>query len=101
MAKGFADTDSLCRELLADIRKKIFRPVYLLMGEEPFYPDMVCDAIIRNALDESEIQDIYDSESKTFSVVTVENGKITLQLEQELTAAPAEDAPAAEAPVQE
>ena len=54
MAKGFADTDSLCRELLADIRKKIFRPVYLLMGEEPFYPDMVCDAIIRNALDESE-----------------------------------------------
>ena len=54
MAKGFADTESLCRELLADIRKKIFRPVYLLMGEEPFYPDMVCDAIIRNALDESE-----------------------------------------------
>lgn len=54
MAKGFADIDSLCRELVADARKKIFRPVYLLMGEEPFYPDMVCEAIIRNALDESE-----------------------------------------------
>lgn len=54
MAKGFAETDALCREIVADARKKIFRPVYLLMGEEPFYPDMVCDAIIENALDESE-----------------------------------------------
>lgn len=54
MAKGFADIDSLCRELVADARKKIFRPVYLLMGEEPFYPDMVCDVIIANALDDSE-----------------------------------------------
>ena len=54
MAKGFAETDALCRELVADARKKIFRPVYLLMGDEPFYPDMVCDAIIQNALDESE-----------------------------------------------
>ena len=54
MAKGFADTDALCRELVAEARKKIFRPVYLLMGDEPFYPDMVCDAVIRNALDDSE-----------------------------------------------
>ncbi len=54
MAKGFADTDALCRELVAEARKKIFRPVYLLMGDEPFYPDTVCEAIIRNALEESE-----------------------------------------------
>lgn len=54
MSKGFSETDALCRELVADARKKIFRPVYLLMGEEPYYPDMVCDAIIDNALDESE-----------------------------------------------
>lgn len=54
MAKGFAETDSLCRELVSQARKKIFRPVYLLMGDEPFYPDMVCDAVIENALDESE-----------------------------------------------
>ena len=43
------------------------------------------------ALDESEIREIYDSESKTFSVLKVENGKITLQLDQELTAAPDQD----------
>ena len=54
MAKGYAETDAQCREIIADARRKIFRPVYLLMGEEPFYPDMVCDVIIANALDDSE-----------------------------------------------
>ncbi len=54
MAKGYAETDALCREIIADARRKVFKPVYLLMGEEPFYPDMVCEAIIENALDESE-----------------------------------------------
>ena len=54
MAKGFADTDAQCRRIVEDVRKGIFSPVYLLMGEEPYYPDMVCNAIIENALDESE-----------------------------------------------
>lgn len=54
MAKGYQETDTLCREIVADVRKGIFRPVYLLMGDEPYYVDMVCDAIIENALDESE-----------------------------------------------
>ena len=54
MAKGFAETDSLCRELVSQARNGIFKPVYLLMGDEPFYPDMVCEAVVQNALDESE-----------------------------------------------
>ena len=54
MAKGFADTDAQCRRILEDVRKGIFSPVYLLMGDEPYYPDLVCNAIIDNALDESE-----------------------------------------------
>ena len=54
MAKGFADTDAQCRKILEDVRKGIFSPVYLLMGKEPYYPDLVCNAIIENALDESE-----------------------------------------------
>lgn len=54
MAKGFIETDTLCREIVSDVRKGIFSPVYLLMGDEPYYVDMVCDAIIENALDESE-----------------------------------------------
>ena len=54
MAKGFQETDSLCREIVNDARRGVFRPVYLLMGDEPYYVDMVCDAILDNCLDESE-----------------------------------------------
>ena len=54
MAKGFQDTDSLCREIVNDARTGIFKPVYLLMGDEPYYVDMVCDAILEHCLDESE-----------------------------------------------
>ena len=54
MAKGFQDTDSLCREIVKDARNGVFKPVYLLMGDEPYYVDMVCDAILENCLDESE-----------------------------------------------
>ena len=54
MAKGFSDIDSLCRGLVEDARKGVFKMVYLLMGEEPYYVDMVCDAIVDNCIDESE-----------------------------------------------
>ena len=54
MAKGFQDTDSLCRGLVSDAQNGVFKPVYLLMGDEPYYVDMVCDAIIEHCLDESE-----------------------------------------------
>lgn len=40
--------------ILQDIRKKIFKPVYLLMGDESYYIDLICDAIIENALKENE-----------------------------------------------
>jgi DNA polymerase-3 subunit delta len=54
MAKGFQDTDSLCRQIVKDAREGVFKSVYLLMGEEPYYVDMVCDAILEHCLDESE-----------------------------------------------
>ena len=54
MAKGSIDIDSQCREILAQVRAGQFKPVYLLMGEEPYYVDMVCGAIVDNCLDESE-----------------------------------------------
>ena len=54
MAKGFQDTDSLCRDLVKDAQAGVFKPVYLLMGDEPYYVDMVCDAILEHCLDESE-----------------------------------------------
>ena len=54
MAKGFTEIDSLCREIVEDARRGVYKPVYLLMGDEPYYVDMVCDAIVDNCLDESE-----------------------------------------------
>ncbi len=54
MAKGFTETDSLCREIVKDARSGVFRPVYLLMGDKPYYVDMVCEAILEHCLDESE-----------------------------------------------
>ena len=41
-------------EIIADIKKKIFHPIYLLEGEEPYYIDVVSDFIERNLLPESE-----------------------------------------------
>ena len=53
MAKNTVNIDALSRQLVADARRGVFKPVYLLMGDEPFYPDMVCDAIIDNCVEES------------------------------------------------
>ncbi|MBO5808645.1 MAG: DNA polymerase III subunit delta [Bacteroidales bacterium] len=54
MAKGFIDTDAQCRQIVKDAINGIFSPVYLLMGDEPYYVDMVCDAVLEHCLDESE-----------------------------------------------
>lgn len=54
MAKGFAETHAQCRDIVEDVRKGIFSPVYLLMGEEPYYPEQVYEAIVKHALDDSE-----------------------------------------------
>ncbi len=40
--------------ILEDVRSGIFKSIYLLMGEEPYYPDLVCDAILDNCLQEWE-----------------------------------------------
>lgn len=40
--------------ILQDIRERRFKPVYLLMGDESYYIDLICDAIIANALNETE-----------------------------------------------
>ncbi len=54
MAKGFVETDAQCRQIVQDACNGVFAPVYLLMGDEPYYVDMVCDAILEHCLDESE-----------------------------------------------
>ena len=41
-------------DIVADIKRKILKPIYFLMGEEPYYIDQISDFIEENALDESE-----------------------------------------------
>ena len=52
--KGYIETDRQVRNILEDVRSGIFKCVYLLMGEEPYYPDLVCNAIIENCLQDWE-----------------------------------------------
>lgn len=52
MAKS-ADVGAQCRDIIAQAKAGRFAPVYLLMGDEPYYTDLVCDAIVENALDEA------------------------------------------------
>lgn len=42
------------KEILSDIEKKLFHPVYFFCGEEPFYIDMLTNAIEKGVLDETE-----------------------------------------------
>ncbi|MGB3948490.1 MAG: DNA polymerase III subunit delta [Bacteroidia bacterium] len=41
-------------DIISELKKKIYRPVYFLMGEEPYFIDMISDYIEQNVLDESE-----------------------------------------------
>lgn len=54
MAAPKTDVGAQCRALLEDVRRGIFKPVYLLMGDEPYYPDLVCNAIVEHCIDPSE-----------------------------------------------
>ena len=41
-------------QILSDIRQKKYAPVYFLMGEEPYFIDMISDTIEDEVLDETE-----------------------------------------------
>ena len=51
-ARPKEDIAALSRKLIEDARAGAFKPVYVLMGEEPFYPELVCQAILDNCIDE-------------------------------------------------
>lgn len=73
-AKGYRETDRQVRELLADIRQGSFRPVYLLMGEEPYYVDLLADALLEHVTDEATRDFnqtvLYGAETDAETVVT-------------------------------
>ena len=54
MAKGTVNIAQLCNDIISEVRAGRFAPVYLLMGDEPYYPELVCQAIIDNCLQDYE-----------------------------------------------
>ena len=52
--KSYIETDRQVKSILEDVRSGIFKCIYLLMGEEPYYPELVCQAILDNCLQEWE-----------------------------------------------
>ncbi len=40
--------------ILRDLKNKAYKPIYFLMGDEPYYIDLITDFIAGNILDESE-----------------------------------------------
>lgn len=40
--------------IMSELKKKVYRPVYFLMGDEPYFIDIISDYIENNVLDESE-----------------------------------------------
>ena len=42
------------QQIISDLKKKIYRPIYLLMGDEPYYIDAISGYIADNVLNESE-----------------------------------------------
>ena len=49
-----AKQETSYEQILTELRKKIYSPVYFLMGEEPYYIDVLSDFIQNNVLSETE-----------------------------------------------
>lgn len=74
MAKKTNSTKSDFRSILTDIRKGDFVPVYLLMGEEPYYIDRLVEELERNVVKEEEDREfnfttIYGQDADMASVI--------------------------------
>lgn len=57
MAKStlkFRDSEADFRRIAADLDARKFAPVYLLMGEEPYFIDVLCDKLAGGVLTEAE-----------------------------------------------
>lgn len=54
MAKQATDTVSHFNTILSDIKNRNFKSVYLLMGEEPYYSDIIMEQLIENVLQPQE-----------------------------------------------
>ncbi|MDR1680856.1 MAG: DNA polymerase III subunit delta [Prevotellaceae bacterium] len=54
MAKKFTETITDYKRITGDLQRRIYKPVYLLMGEEPYYIDQISQYIAEHVLTETE-----------------------------------------------
>ena len=52
--KSYTETDRQVKSILEDVQRGIFKPVYLLMGEEPYFPTLVAAEIQKHCLQDWE-----------------------------------------------
>ena len=50
----FADCVAQYNSMMSDIKARCFQPIYLLMGDESFFIDALCDALAQTILTEAE-----------------------------------------------
>ena len=53
MAKGTVSVAAQSEEIIQKAKAGQFAPVYLLMGDEPYYPELICDALVKYSLDDA------------------------------------------------
>jgi DNA polymerase-3 subunit delta len=62
-------------KILSDLNNKVYHPVYFLMGEEPYFIDVISDYIEKNVLSESEKEFnqtiLYGGETNIQAVIAV------------------------------
>ena len=76
------DISALSRKLIEDARAGVFKPVYVLMGDEPYYPDLVCQAILDNCIDDFG-KDFNECTDK-FEEAKIFDGKTIYDVEDEI-----------------
>lgn len=52
MAKTNVNIAALSRQIIENIKNGKFSPIYLLQGDEPYYPELICESIIANCIPE-------------------------------------------------
>ncbi len=78
MAKSGVNIASQVAGIVSDAKSGSFKPVYLLMGDEPYYPDRACEAIMQYAVEE-DARDFdqfvfYGSDTDAETVITAARG---------------------------
>ncbi len=78
MAKSGVNIGAQVAAILSDAKAGRFKPVYLLMGDEPYYPDRACDAIMQYAVEE-DARDFdqfvfYGSDANADDIITAARG---------------------------